>query len=236
MKRIASILFALLLFTQQASAGFLLNSFSVAPGYPNVTYIGTTVDTATATTYTFTSVDIGTASADRLVVVVAGDYDSSGGTLNSVTIAGTAGTLADVENSEDQNCAIYYRTVTSGTTATIVVTLSNSSVNAFISVYTITGLNSITPTGTSSPTAGSTDPTAAINVSEGGAVIGCANEQVSSTVIWTGLPNEDRDAVVESPHYLSVAHAEGLAADATYDITADFSAGGDKIMVVAAWR
>jgi hypothetical protein len=101
---------------------------------------------------TFTSVDIGTAATGRLVVVYIGGGSSASGSVSSVTIAGNTATLAvKSATSEVRHNSIWYATVDSGTTATIVVNFSVSVSNpVYISVAAIYDASSTTPVTASS--------------------------------------------------------------------------------------
>jgi len=98
-------------------------------------YIGATVNTANQTNYTFSGVDIGVASDDRIVIV--GSAHNFGCT--SITIDGVATTLV-----ARGNCGLGYLSVPSGTTADIVVsTNGGTNQNCRIWVYTMQSVSGI---------------------------------------------------------------------------------------------
>jgi hypothetical protein len=114
----------------------------------NIEYIDGSSSSSNAFTYTFTSVGIGVATADRIVAVCAAINATSATTygISSMTIGGIAATMA-VRSSNNKNAAIAYAVVPSGTTATIVVTLTGSGTpgRCVVNAYRITGYNNSTP-------------------------------------------------------------------------------------------
>jgi hypothetical protein len=96
-----------------------------------------------SSTATFTSIAIGTASADRQVVVAAfQDQNLAGGTF-SCTVGGAAAT--EVTSRTDHAGAIFICNVAAGTTANIVLTASINMGWCGIAVGILTGANA-TPT------------------------------------------------------------------------------------------
>lgn len=89
----------------------------------------------TGSTATFSTVSIGTASSDRIVIVgIVNDSQP----VSSITIAGVSATQAVAIG----HSALYYLNVTSGTTATIVVTLAGAHNLIGIQVGILTGITS----------------------------------------------------------------------------------------------
>lgn len=99
------------------------------------------------TTYTFNSIDIGTAQSDRYVYVYANGYSGSilsTRVVSSISIAGTNGTIVGPNPSVAYPKAAAIRNVTTGTTATIGVTFPASCTTCIIAVYAIYGVTSTT--------------------------------------------------------------------------------------------
>lgn len=189
---------------------------------PNLSYIGTHVDENATQTRTYSNVSIGTAASDRLVVVcvmAGGGSDAP----TSITVGGNSATIhAQGEASYWQNATVASLTVTSGTTATIAVTLGSPDGGpCVISVYTITGLGSTTPQDTDAN--GGVDPiNLQVNVPSGALVIGCAHGgDADAAYTVTGL-TADASGVDSFYNYWS-GSAVDLAADTTYDV--QFSRG-----------
>ncbi len=207
---------------------------------PVCTYIGDTVDTGNGTTYTFTNHAIGTAAPDRLVVVVAHVSEVTGGAgIGSPTIGGSAATIAveSDESSGPTSSAIFYLLVPSGTTATIEFTTADASTHGSVSVYTITGWDSVTPIATGHDEKTSTTAaSAALSTNIGDIVIaGTAAYSNSPTTTWTGGVTENDDSAFggEAGTYSS---AHGTATAATTTPVATPSTAAARSFVAAAWR
>lgn len=107
---------------------------------PQLTWISRANTTSDSTSYTWSSQDVGTAAADRYVVVcVNGARKFTSGTINSVTIAGN--TMTEQSNFAgsgwSKTAGIFTYNLTTGTTADIVVTFSGSQFNSGIDVFTM---------------------------------------------------------------------------------------------------
>lgn len=122
-----------------------INSWLTAGGvtsHTNLTWRTTQTSTADASSYTFSSQAIGTAAADRWVIVgVVTDFAPS-----SVTVGGVSATQIATDGANDR-ATIWAVNVTSGTVADIVVTISAE--NCQIGYWTV-NMPSGTPTDTSS--------------------------------------------------------------------------------------
>lgn len=130
-----------------------------AVGGITITELADLQNTANLTTYTYSSVDIGAASADRLIVVIGSGYRNSTGfaAVNSVSVAGTSLTeLHDLQDTppggsfQRLHFFMYYGLVTSGTSGDVVVGYNSTFSDNMTSVISITGLTSATPTDSSS--------------------------------------------------------------------------------------
>ena len=204
---------------------------------PVLTYVTSLSDTADLTTYTFTGASIGTAAADRLVVIVAETINTSARTIDSATIGGVAATLV-VKTTTTNNAAaaIFSLTVAAGTTADITFTCSGATLRAALHIYTITGLSSTTATDTDQVvSASATSLTRNVDVSEGGVMIG-GGRTSNGAVTWTGL-TEDAGLTVEALQEFSAASASSMTAEAGRTITATGGgAAAASCLAVAAWR
>ena len=149
----------------------------------SLTFKETAVDGATKTAYTFSAVDIGTASADRYVLLGVQMRAIGDIAINSVTIGGeTATIVADVRNAGGGNTTrtfIASALVISGTTADVVVTYSGDCLGCGIGVFTSTGINN---TATDTATSTVDAPTSStLDVVAGGFAIACAYVQNDGT-------------------------------------------------------
>ncbi len=179
----------------------------------NTDNAGSLTAPATQTSWTFTGTSIGTASADRLVIVAVA-YINTAATSATCTIAGGSAT-------EITGCAIrstgggsteiqfkmFRRVVASGTTATIVVN-TGTATGCFIGVWSAYDLRSTTEVDTSRDEAAGTSVVLDLNVSAGG--VACGYAVVPNAVTWTGL-TEDFDTVVSIRH-TGASKAQSLTA------------------------
>lgn len=205
-----------------------------------------TINIGATSTFTWTDCNIGTAAADRYVVAVigAGVVGVSGRTLSGVTIGGSAADIRATATSDEAASAtriltIAQRLVTSGTTATIVATFSNTMQVGFCFVYTITGLIAAAPTATATETENAlVDATISdtINIPAGGVLIGgVVATGTTGTWSFSGV-TEDADnntnniaAGSASEHNLSAETARA------YSATVSANTPG-KAMAFAAWN
>ena len=191
-----------------------------------------------ATEYTFSGLDIGAASATRVVVVCVSGHDVGGTFLSvsSLTIAGSAATSVVESAAFNTIAAIFRRTVTTGTTADVVVTFSEAIRGAHVSVYVLDNLASATPTDTASDN-NEHPPSTTIDISAGGVAIAVAAQTATgATTTWTNLV-EDYDAqtavdgdVMSSASDAFEAAQTGLAITATFS-----SANSNAAICVASW-
>lgn len=182
-----------------------------APNYvapAALTYIGTTSSATNASSYTFTNHAIGTAAADRYVIVgvICDGYNKSG-----VTIGGNAATLISDYGDPGiiANVCFYALLVPSGTTATIVVNFVGNVWNCAIFVYNATGLVSVTPTAAVfNGTTASKNPLAgSLTIPAGGFCIAIGEniDYETYTVTWGGL-TEDTDVPITTEARITCAH------------------------------
>jgi len=208
-----------------------------------LTYIGSTTFAGTTATVTLSSVNIGTASSDRLVVVFCSIRRASvpARTISSVAINSTTATTV-VSGSQNGTrgvaCGIYTLLVTSGTTATIDVTASGTYSDGVISVYTLTGLSSNTAFHSASN--GNTTKSAlsmSLNVPSAGIVIGgwggCDGSNAGVT--WTNIATEDVDSVVGGLNW-STASETGMSSQTGRSITVTPAGRATNFIVSASWQ
>jgi len=113
---------------------------TITDAAPTVTFIGTNTDnTNNNSVYTFSSESIGTAHANRQVILAINGKRSAGAGLavSSCTIGGVAARVLVEEDSIDaQLSAFVIANVPSGTTGDIVITFNSNSETCAIGVYT----------------------------------------------------------------------------------------------------
>ena len=203
----------------------------------DLSYNTQVTSTADLTSYTFNNVNIGTASADRIVVVGITINGSSNGfpcTINSVTIGGNAATqIAQVVGASWATAAIFALAVPSGTTANIVVALNRTAGRCAVASWAMTGA-SITPADTLTDTNASADPTGTIDIPANGAACAAAISATSTTTTWTGL-TEKVDTALEGFSTHTAANDNFASAQTGRTITANFVGAADNAMAVASF-
>lgn len=206
-------------------------------------YVSRTTTQTNATTYTFNNVNIGPAAVGRYVV--AGILGWSGGagsrTVSSLTIAGISTTRYGNQSALYPS-ALCGATVDTGTTATIVVTMSNSMTDMNVYVFTIYNLQSTTPVGVATAGVGNTARTVNLTTTSGGVMIAeCYAYSSSGTppfAAWTGVTERDETRGVLGANAMTSA-ATGYATDASTTITCAPDGGSSFTgaqMVAACWK
>lgn len=110
-----------------------------------LTYIGGNKDTGAATTYTFLAEPIGTAAADRRVIIaVHGDDTAATYSISSMTVGGVTTTINSEVGSTTKLAAITTTLVPTGTTADVVITFSEAISMCSITVWSAIGMLSNT--------------------------------------------------------------------------------------------
>lgn len=190
-------------------------------------YLGNTEDTVNRTVYTFTGVSIGAASADRRIVVVAVARSGSAITLSSMTIGGISATKAVDEVGNGLICSqsISIAAVPTGTTATIVVTMSASVGCCSIFVYTTTGITS--DTATDIATSGTT-----IDVIKGGLLIAFSSNGSGANASWSEV-TEDYEANPDASEYVSGGSL--IVSETRFDVTpvCTWTAGSGNLVMAS---
>tara|TARA_R110001606_G_scaffold123210_1_gene256421 strand:- start:37 stop:732 length:696 start_codon:yes stop_codon:yes gene_type:complete len=183
--------------------------------------------------YTYASCPIGTASADRVLVVLNGTRSRrtiSGITVGGVAMAVQAVTVADARGYSH----IATLLVTSGTTADIVVTYVARPDDGAMAIYSTTGM-SATATATGNSSSDSTVASTTLNVLEGELLFAVsASDTQDIGITWAGVTEElqfddtsgsrgqvgmgsevisaDETPRTVSATYLTVAELNGIAA------------------------
>ena len=214
--------------------------FSRPSAPPAVSYVSTANDSTNATTWTFTAQPI---SPGFVVVAVTSRI---GGNVPSfafsgVTIGGAAASLLVAKNHYNVTSAsttaieIWGLTVTSGTTADIVPTVTGGTgVRCGIAVFAATGV-STTPYSTLAADAGAstTVVTGGLNTVANSVVIAAATGVAGSgTCTWTNL-TERLDTVLESTQCWTAASDSGVAAATPLTLTATFTSTTARPAMVA---
>jgi hypothetical protein len=195
-----------------------------------VTYIGVTDTGTDGTSFNFNNVNIGSASSDRLVVaIIQSTGGSSGATKTTMTINGNA--MNDVHNISRTfgNHNVAYFKVTSGTTANVAISYTNTKSRSSCAIYTITGQSSDTPSDTDSQTTASL--TVDLPTNSGGIfTFGAISATVTTT--WSGA-TEDLDQAVGGEGTTSISTASAVDQTTAYNVTLTHSATPDTPVYTA---
>ncbi|KKL65245.1 hypothetical protein LCGC14_2156910 [marine sediment metagenome] len=203
------------------------------------TFIDNTKIDANQTVYTFSNHAIGTASADRYVVVGVGGRGGADKSVSSVTVGGTSLTELVELKAFVNTSALWWGNITTGTTADIVVTWDSSGrTGTGIGVYTLTGVDGTVSDTASDSDANGTDA-ASINltVPAGGAVIATnkAGGLISaSTWTWTGV-TEDFEQTIEIDNTQTAANDEFAGAQSPLVVTVAPNQSDQKVLVGASF-
>jgi len=216
---------------------------ATSPSVPaSVTYTGRA--STTGDDPTFSAAAIGTAAANRYIVVAVSSMqfsEDSPGAHTTVSVAGTSCTkVAEmaVNNSTDQprqSLWITNSAVTTGTTGDIVINTGANTSYIGAAAWAVYGITSNTPTDTA--TDGGNPSSSTIDHPEGGIIIAAATTQdltPSQTSAWTGA-TEDFEGT-NGVQGFTGASAANLTAATGQTISVSITGGnaGDA-MVAATW-
>ena len=185
---------------------------------PSVTYITTLTDTASATTYTFTGVSVGSPSITRkciLTVHTAGNLDSAVAESCTATVNGNPATVLTTISTDtrisEAAAFILIINLPTGNTADIVVTFNQSTPNCAVSVYSATNLTSNTPQATATDST-YTNATNTLSVpvtgTTAGIVIAAATANFGSstpTLVWSNVTENVDEWHDSSARYTSAS-------------------------------
>jgi hypothetical protein len=195
-------------------------------------YIGAVSNTTGATTYTFTTANIGTAASDRVIVVGVMLNSSVSRTVSSVTLGGNAMTSIVGTNSAS-NTALFRISVASGTTADIVVTGSGGANGCYVVVYSLTGWGTVTTYNSNSAAGSSATISTTIDTVSGGAVIGIQNRFSTGAITTAGFTTQDVNTTFDGTQriYAGNTFPTTSATGTTYSVTG--TATTDSIAVAS---
>lgn len=177
-----------------------------------LTYVSTANSTADSNTYTFTAQAIGTAAADRIVIVGAFGGSNSPAAITGITVQGITGVQSGHADNTGNNVslAIWAIAVPTGTTGDIVVTIGGTKGRCGIIVWNATGTN-ITATDTQhqeqNSGGGATSLSITPVVQAGGffvTLVGTGTTNDAGGFNWTNA-TERVDVNIESNSYMSGA-------------------------------
>lgn len=215
---------------------------------PVVAFVGTNLNAANQTTYTFTDEPVGVANHDRVVVVCIGAATSGvSETISSATIGGLSASIinqaATDSGTDEAISGIITRFLPAGTTATIAITFSGACLNCGIAVYTLRGTGGLTAanntdtTINNSGTATTLDYTLPAN--SAAVFVSCQDGGSTETCTWTAGttdPTEDSDFSIEVDTEMSSASiVKQQAAVGVTNTISTWSNTGRVSSCVAVW-
>jgi hypothetical protein len=207
-----------------------MSGTAAQPATVTVAFTDSAVDAVDGTTFTFSSKSLGTAAANRKIVVGVGERGST--SIASVSVAGVGATqLINLVSGTSNRSNIWIADVPTGTTGDVVVTCGTSALRCGIGVWAMYGAASSTP----SDTASSVDDAGVdtLVVPANGVGIGyCFSVGTGLTATWSNM-TERFDATVESGIFHTGADtAVSGSLSVGVDWTGTFTSAG---MVAAAW-
>jgi len=191
------------------------------------TFTDSGIDTANTNSYTFSALSIGTADADRMVVVT-GQYAQGSQTGITVTIGGVSATVILDAAGGAQVPFVAYLKVATGTTADVVVTrvyTGNSPQFCAVQVYSvITTKSEPDEIGFVVPT-NNTITVTDLPVKRGGVVIYSFynnSDPTAPTITWTGIDSitSDVDTAAETTRRVASGHIQTTETSAIRDLSA----------------
>lgn len=200
-----------------------------------ITYLQAATSTTDSSSYTFSSQNFGTASADRyLILTVAARKVGASTTLTSVTIGGVAATIVKQQTNNATNTnvvGIAIASVPMGATGSVVVNFGAGMLRCGIALYSATGINISAFESLSSI---ATDPAASLDIPVNGFGIGVATTGQNVATTWSGL-DEDYDTVIESNSAFTGASKTYLSGSTNQSILADFPSATESAGAFASW-
>ena len=182
---------------------------SAAAVTPDATlsHTATVNDGSDLTTYTFAATAIGTAAANRTILV---GIASNAVDVSTVTVGGSSASAVVSLGGANRRVAIWQVDFTTGTTADIVVTFAAAAQDCGVDVwaaYGILGTANDTQTSVANP------PSAVLSIPAGGVAVGIATNFIgSATWTWTNM-TEDSDQVI--PASGNISYSAGSTTSAT---------------------
>jgi hypothetical protein len=195
-----------------------------------------TPNTTTQTTYTFASQNLGTADADRYIVVgIEARGTNSGLVVSSATIGGQSATITRQVTNATSNfniAALIIAAVPSGTTGDIVINFNVAALRCNVKAWRLTGISGVTAADSDSSTA--SPPSVALDVPAGGWAVGSAVSAIATSTTWTGL-TENHDTQIAGSITGTAASDDFASAQTGLTITATFNTNTNPAGVFASW-
>jgi len=204
---------------------------SAVAALPSLSYRTHAVDATDLTTYTFSTIDIGTAGSNRHVIVgVVARNGTANRTISSATIAGVSASIAADGSGGNTEAGILIAAVPTGTTGTISITFSAGQLRCGIAVWAAYDLTSATAFASLATSSTTLD----INTPADGIIV-AVSMGVSTTPVWSGITEVLPDTVMESTSEMTAASASLISA-ATPRAVSRSGAGTSPYAAIASFR
>lgn len=171
----------------------------------SLSFVSEASNAANLSSYTFAGMAIGAAAANRYIIAVIETRDEGQTVfdLGAVTIGGVAGTRPDpasvISVSGDDRIDIVYALVPTGTTATVVVGMSEAVSSCGVTLFRATGMK--VPSHDQSSAAGNWGDAAVLDVPQGGIAIVCQGYAGAvdrqGAAAWVGPVTEQTNVKIE---------------------------------------
>ena len=198
-------------------------------------YIGSNLNTGSASSYTFTSEPIGVADSSRMVVVCVSGYNSSNSAWTNCTVGGVSYSLNVSISNQRNPLNIFGVYLSTGTTADIVLTGNGTTANCSISVYAMYGDGSYTFEDTDNVATGSSgsgSQNVVLTCSSGANIVALATAESSVSGSFTaGITDNDFSALQENLWTIT-GHSNDVTSG-SITVTASFSNTSSRKRVVA---
>jgi hypothetical protein len=206
---------------------------------PGIFYMGSQTDNTDTSTYTFTDFAVGEDGPLRRIYVCTHSKGTAH-TASSMTIGGISAELARQSTSSNIHTSQWFAEVPTGTTATIVVTLSTSAQACTVSVYKTLAeymlIDMVDPAGGISTTSVASN----IKVRIGGFLLSsiCENLNATGSYSWTGAdtPVTDYSNVLESGHRAIAGSIYPFTADSNTDDLTYTGSSASRAHIVSSWE
>jgi len=209
----------------------------------SLNYITNVVLNQSGATKTFSSVSLGQARSDRLIVVVVGAIrgDATGNRrIASATIAGVTATIVSNTNPYRASvAAIIYAEVPTGTAGDVVVTFEGDSTSnvmasdATIGVYAIYDAKSTTPVDSDNAFATTTPSVTIDTAARGAAIFMCSGGFNSTSISWSSGVTQNFLVTEATNRVRSAASTQTSSTNITATATVT---GANGFMSGASWR
>lgn len=201
-----------------------------------------TVDTIDRAVYTFSGVNLGPVTDDRVNIILYGTRANAarsitGITLDAVTMSASAN--ANATDGGADMCGIYALPKSSGSTGEFILTFSNTMLRCVIEVYALYGAGaSATTYDSDSQTTNGTDIAGTIDVPYNGAALAaCWANATSTTLAWTGLTEATERTVESTSNALGTAYTQVLEQSLSLAVSVDInSPASGQALAIASWE